>query len=124
MVNKARAKKKIRTLQNQQSTSYCTARLLRTSEVKRVAATSRPVAVARYPADVQVDLLSPADWRTLRSMRIKALRDAPDAFLTTLADVKKWRTADWVAGIESSTWTVARAGREVVGIACLMADLK
>lgn len=69
---------------------------------------------------VEIDLLDPNDWPVLRAARLAALHDSPCAFVATLAVEAGWADEQWVASIESSTWAVARAAGEVVGIACLV----
>ncbi len=70
---------------------------------------------------LDIKLLTPDDWRTLREIRLSALRESPHAFLPTYQkeseyDEHKWRTefarGDWYVG-------VARVGSadEQVGIA-------
>lgn len=70
---------------------------------------------------VEIDLLGPRDWRDLRSARLAALLDSPDAFVATLAAEAGRSPEKWIASIESSTWAVGRDDGEVVGIACLAA---
>jgi ribosomal protein S18 acetylase RimI-like enzyme len=72
-------------------------------------------------APVEIDLLRPGDWQVLRSARLAALLDSPDAFVATLAAEVERTQDEWIASIESSTWAVARDGDEIVGVACLAA---
>ncbi len=65
--------------------------------------------------------LEPADWRHLRAMRLAALQDAPEAFVTTYVVERRRRRREWVALLTGSRWVVARQGDEIVGIACLAA---
>lgn len=67
-----------------------------------------------------IKLLSPDDWRTLRQIRLSALRDSPDAFLSTYAleetyDEAKWRAeftrGDWYVGVDAG-----RPGDEPVSL--------
>lgn len=68
---------------------------------------------------VTVAELEPAEWRTLREMRLAALHDAPHAFVNSWA--REWRmgSAEWLGRFHTRTWVVARHGAQVVGIACL-----
>lgn len=72
---------------------------------------------------VNIDLLGPADWPILRSARLAALHDSPDAFVATLAAEARRTPDEWIASIKSSTWAVARDGVEVLGLACLAAPV-
>lgn len=65
--------------------------------------------------------LAPAGWEHLRDMRLAALLDAPEAFVTTF-DAEVLRTSDeWRGILERSPWVVAHEQRVIVGIACLAA---
>ena len=72
-------------------------------------------------APVGIDLLSPGEWPALRSARLAALRDSPEAFVAILAVEEKRASEEWVASLTSSFWVVARNDGAVVGIACLAA---
>jgi ribosomal protein S18 acetylase RimI-like enzyme len=68
---------------------------------------------------VEIEFLCPADGPILSSVRLRALRDSPEAFLATPDEEAALTPADWTARIMSATWTVAWDGDVVVGIACL-----
>ena len=71
---------------------------------------------------VEINLLRPGDWPILRAARLAALRDSPDAFVAFL-EVEEERTPnEWIAGIESSSWVVARDGDDILSIARLVAS--
>jgi ribosomal protein S18 acetylase RimI-like enzyme len=74
-----------------------------------------------HSTQVEIDLLNSGDWPVLRSARLAALSDCPDAFVANpTAEVR--RTAEeWIARIESSTWAVGWDGDEAVAVACLVA---
>lgn len=69
-----------------------------------------------------INLLTPNEWRTLREIRLSALSESPDAFLSTYEeeseyDELKWRTefarGDWYVGmvkLESDDKPVSIAG--------------
>jgi GNAT superfamily N-acetyltransferase len=46
---------------------------------------------------VEVRRVGPDDWADLRAVRLRALADAPDAFLTTLADAQASTDDEWRA---------------------------
>jgi GNAT superfamily N-acetyltransferase len=57
------------------------------------------------------------DWPIMRAMRLAALRDAPGAFVNTWMAESQLPPAHWQGRFADSTWVVARAGGEFVGIA-------
>lgn len=46
---------------------------------------------------VEIRTFGPGDWRAYRDTRLSALKDAPDAFGTTLAESKTYPDAKWQA---------------------------
>jgi GNAT superfamily N-acetyltransferase len=60
----------------------------------------------------------PDDWERVREVRLRALRDAPDAFWTTLAEEEALTPAQWrerLGAETSATFLGVRAG-QVVGL--------
>ena len=51
--------------------------------------------------------LGPDDWETLARVRLTALRDAPDAFYSTLAAEEHRTEAEWRASATSAAWFAA-----------------
>jgi RimJ/RimL family protein N-acetyltransferase len=70
----------------------------------------------------QVRLLTPDDWQTLRDIRLAALADAPEAFLTTYADMVGLDEEQWRARTTRSDMFAAFVGGEAVGMVGLFAD--
>ena len=64
--------------------------------------------------DVIVRSLGPDEWMVLRAVRLAALAENPDAFLTTWNDANAWPEDRWRA--VTSTRAVAFAGSEPVGM--------
>lgn len=71
---------------------------------------------------VTIRRVSPADWPTLRDLRIRSLRDAPQAFGQSVDDALRQSDADWThmarqasAG-DRRTWLIALAGGVPVGV--------
>ncbi|HEY3982041.1 MAG TPA: GNAT family N-acetyltransferase [Streptosporangiaceae bacterium] len=58
-----------------------------------------------------------ADAQLLQTALRKAVSTSPEAFFTTLADLKARSDAGWVREIRTSSWAVLEAGDAVVGIA-------
>ncbi|MDP9265836.1 MAG: GNAT family N-acetyltransferase [Chloroflexota bacterium] len=72
---------------------------------------------------VAIRRLRVAEWEALRDVRLRALADAPHAFLTTLAEAERRSEPDWrelarrgVSGDHQSTFVAEDAGR-LVGMA-------
>jgi ribosomal protein S18 acetylase RimI-like enzyme len=70
---------------------------------------------------VTIKLLASKDWRDLRTARLAALRDSPDAFVAELADEKARTAEDWRASIKQLAWAGAWVNGRIVGIARLSA---
>jgi GNAT superfamily N-acetyltransferase len=66
---------------------------------------------------LNLDLLAPADWRVLRTARLQALLDSPDAFTSSYAHESRWEESDWRGTFAAATWIVARETESVVGLA-------
>jgi len=45
--------------------------------------------------NLEIRPLLPDEWRLLKSLRLRALADAPEAFGTTLAEAQAWPEEDW-----------------------------
>jgi ribosomal protein S18 acetylase RimI-like enzyme len=61
--------------------------------------------------------LRPADWRTLRDVRLAALQDSPHAFTSRYGQERRWVERDWRRTLKSSTWVIAQGAGEVAGLA-------
>jgi ribosomal protein S18 acetylase RimI-like enzyme len=70
---------------------------------------------------VRIKLLGRNDWRDLRSVRLAALRDSPDAFVARLDDELARSPREWRVVIERSAWAGAWVDERIVAIACLSA---
>jgi GNAT superfamily N-acetyltransferase len=66
---------------------------------------------------LELDLLTPRDWRVLRSARLYALLDSPGAFTSSYAHESAWTELEWQAVLDAATWLVAREARNVIGLA-------
>jgi ribosomal protein S18 acetylase RimI-like enzyme len=66
---------------------------------------------------LELDLLTPLDWRVLRSARLYALRDSPDAFTSSYAYEAAWCGLEWQRVLHAATWIVARDAQIVIGLA-------
>ena len=56
--------------------------------------------------------VAPEQWPLLRKIRLRALADAPAAFVTTLAQAQMWTDAQWqsLASREPGTWVAFADG--------------
>jgi ribosomal protein S18 acetylase RimI-like enzyme len=66
---------------------------------------------------LELDLLTPPDWRVLRAARLYALLDSPDAFTSSYTHELAWSELEWRRVLNAATWLVAREARNVVGLA-------
>lgn len=63
------------------------------------------------------------EWEALRDLRLRALADAPQAFLTTLAEAQRWSEEEWREaarrGASGDRWStfVADDGGRLLGMA-------
>ena len=61
-----------------------------------------------------IERLEPNEWRRLKSIRLRALADAPDAFGTTLQDVAVWPDTRWQDHCRTiATFVSVSNGRDV-----------
>jgi ribosomal protein S18 acetylase RimI-like enzyme len=66
--------------------------------------------------------LTPADWRTLRDIRLRALIDSPGAFTSHYHLERRWSENQWRQRFRAATWVVALERGVVVGVAGLVND--
>jgi predicted GNAT family acetyltransferase len=65
---------------------------------------------------LELDLLTPLDWRVLRAARLCALLDSPDAFTSSYTGESAWSHLDWQRSLKAATWIVAREAQNVIGL--------
>jgi L-amino acid N-acyltransferase YncA len=70
----------------------------------------------------ELKTLTPLDWQVLRQARLKALRDAPYAFMSSFAVERRWREKEWQQLFNAARWIVAREADEVIGLARSVAE--
>jgi GNAT superfamily N-acetyltransferase len=68
-------------------------------------------------SDFGIQPLIPADWPELRRVRLRALADAPHAFISARGDEAQWRERDWRQTFETGLWAVARSNGLAVAVA-------
>jgi GNAT superfamily N-acetyltransferase len=66
---------------------------------------------------LKVEMLTPTEWKTLRDVRLRALKDSPTAFDSSYEIEASWGEAHWRRRFEDARWVVARRGRRIVGLA-------
>jgi ribosomal protein S18 acetylase RimI-like enzyme len=67
-------------------------------------------------ATLNLDLLSPLDWRVLRAARLQALLDSPHAFTSSYARESGWIELEWRRLLNAANWIVARESDKVIGL--------
>jgi ribosomal protein S18 acetylase RimI-like enzyme len=73
---------------------------------------------------LDLDLLTSADWRVLRAVRLQALLNSPHAFTSTYARESGLSEPEWRQLFDSAMWIVARDAEKVVGLARSVGELK
>jgi GNAT superfamily N-acetyltransferase len=66
--------------------------------------------------------LEGCDWETLRRLRLAALADSPQAFLSHPERERPDVVQDWQRLLDVGIWWVAHRGRSQLGLACLVLD--
>lgn len=66
--------------------------------------------------------LEPDDWPTLRDIRLAALRDSPDLFLSTYAKEKHYDEEKWHSEFVRGTWNVCFREDEPMGLVGVTRD--
>jgi ribosomal protein S18 acetylase RimI-like enzyme len=66
---------------------------------------------------LDLDLLTPLDWRVLRAARLGALRESPSAFTSSYARESRWAETEWRRVFDAAIWIVAREAEVVIGLA-------
>ena len=69
------------------------------------------------PPNIQVSLLTPAEWPELRDLRLRALADAPHALSGDRRQECQRSPRDWLRTFGSAIWLVARDTGDAVGVA-------
>lgn len=71
---------------------------------------------------MDVDVLTSDDWKVLQDLRLSALEDSPDAFLSKDDAGRAGDEAHWRGRCAKAVWVVARIGQQAVGLACSVQD--
>ena len=62
------------------------------------------------------------EHRAVRDVRLRALRDAPGAFASSLSREQAYDADEWRRRIAASAWFLARDDGRIVGVACGIDD--
>jgi RimJ/RimL family protein N-acetyltransferase len=81
----------------------------------RPANSQRPGGQDLAPAH-EVVLLKSDDWAILKGIRLAALSESPDSFLSTYETEQKWPEKMWRAEFDRGEWTVCSVAAEAVGL--------
>ena len=68
------------------------------------------------PGTVEVRRLQSEDWRLYRTVRVRALLDAPEAFGSSAAEAKRLGEEEWRRRVSTRAAFVALAGTAAVGL--------
>jgi ribosomal protein S18 acetylase RimI-like enzyme len=66
---------------------------------------------------LDLQLLTPVDWRVLKRARLEALLDSPDAFTSSYAEESAWGESEWRRALNTAVWIVARETGRAIGLA-------
>ena len=66
--------------------------------------------MSRLRLMLDTKLLTPDDWRTLRTIRLSALQESPNVFLSTYEQEEKYDPSRWQAEFVRGDWYVGMAG--------------
>jgi len=66
---------------------------------------------------LDVDVLAADDWQTLRRVRLRALEESPDAYLSTYDLEVKWSESEWRRSFVEALWVRVVTEGRIVGLA-------
>ncbi len=66
---------------------------------------------------MDVDVLAADDWRALRDVRLRALKDSPAAYLSSYEAEACWTEMHWRHCFVDAQWVVTRMQGRIVGLA-------
>jgi ribosomal protein S18 acetylase RimI-like enzyme len=69
------------------------------------------------PAGLHLKEVDADQWQELRAVRLKALEQAPDAFMAVLDEEQSWQETEWRQTIKDATWVAARSAGAIIGVA-------
>jgi ribosomal protein S18 acetylase RimI-like enzyme len=72
---------------------------------------------------LDLQMLSPVDWRVLKEVRLRALQDSPHAFMSCYDTELRLSDLEWRRMFDASTWIVARQADAVVALGRSVLDL-
>jgi ribosomal protein S18 acetylase RimI-like enzyme len=65
---------------------------------------------------LDVKILTPANWTLLRDMRLAALRESPQAFLSTHEREVSWEQDQWLAEFGRGDWSIGFIAEQAVSL--------
>lgn len=68
----------------------------------------------RQQASVEIVRMGPEEWELVKAVRVRSLKDSPDAFCATLADVEKLEPEEWrlrLANPDAATFVALADGK-------------
>ena len=76
-----------------------------------------PRSTGRRSPDVDVLVLTPADWSQLKSVRLRALQESPHAFASAYQHEARWSEDEWRSTFDTSLWLAAGTRHDLIGLA-------
>jgi ribosomal protein S18 acetylase RimI-like enzyme len=65
---------------------------------------------------LEIRMLAPDEWETLRAIRLAALGESPDTFLTTYEIEHNFDESTWRAEFDRGTWLIGSENRLAVSV--------
>jgi len=63
-----------------------------------------------------IELLTADDWFRLKEVRLFALQDSPDSFLSTYEQEKDYSKGQWIAEFDRGDWHIGTSGHRDIGL--------
>jgi RimJ/RimL family protein N-acetyltransferase len=82
----------------------------------------RPIRETEWTIEAvpEIKVLALQEWHVLRTTRLRALRESPEAFPSRYETEARWSEAQWRQLLAAATWVVAVEGGAAIGIAGLI----
>jgi ribosomal protein S18 acetylase RimI-like enzyme len=71
----------------------------------------------------EIRLLAADEWLTLREIRLSALNDSPDAFLSTYEHEREFGEEAWRAEFKRGDWSIGTIGNRIVSLVGITHEL-
>lgn len=73
---------------------------------------------------ISLRLASPDEWETIKALRIRSVREHPEAFGQTEKEAEAYDETKWRSLFESGQYLIAELNGEIVGMVCLVRETR